>query len=168
MCCANFGGFCRGFSWRIFLGTLPTKMRRKNPATKPATKSGGLKKAKSAKNPLCPKTRPKILRDIWREFCGIFFRPTKQRPKNFGNISGHSLHKKIRSSKKNIVRARRSAGSSAVDCIATGERHCFQHSSWHQEGFFFLRATKCFMRKMLRNCPEGAFPLGSFEAIFRI
>ena len=34
-CCVNFGGFCRGFSWRIFLGTLShkieKKIRRQNP-----------------------------------------------------------------------------------------------------------------------------------------
>ena len=28
----HIGGFCRGFSWRIFLGNFPTKMREKNPA----------------------------------------------------------------------------------------------------------------------------------------
>ena len=35
-CCINFGGFCRGFSWRIFLGTFSPqkwgeKIRRQNP-----------------------------------------------------------------------------------------------------------------------------------------
>ena len=34
-CCINLGGFCRGLSWRILLGTFPTKMR-KNPAIKSA------------------------------------------------------------------------------------------------------------------------------------
>ena len=29
-CCVNSGGFYRGFSWRIFLGTFPTKMRKKS------------------------------------------------------------------------------------------------------------------------------------------
>ena len=38
-CGVNFGGFCRAFSWRIVLGNLPTKMRRKNPATKSAKKT---------------------------------------------------------------------------------------------------------------------------------
>ena len=42
-CCINFGGFCRGFSWRIFLGIFPTKMRRKYPARKSAKKSGAQK-----------------------------------------------------------------------------------------------------------------------------
>ena len=38
----EFGGFCREFSWRIFLGTFSRKkMRRKNPATKSAKTSGG-------------------------------------------------------------------------------------------------------------------------------
>ena len=36
-CCIKFGGFCRGFTWRIFLALFPTKMRRTNPATKSAT-----------------------------------------------------------------------------------------------------------------------------------
>ena len=29
-CCINFGGFCQGLSWWIFLGTFPTKMRKKS------------------------------------------------------------------------------------------------------------------------------------------
>ena len=28
-CCINFGGFCRGFSWRIFLGTFQHKNEEK-------------------------------------------------------------------------------------------------------------------------------------------
>ena len=28
-CCINFGGFCRGFSWRIFLGTFSHKNEEK-------------------------------------------------------------------------------------------------------------------------------------------
>ena len=39
-CCVNFGGFCRGCCWRIFLALFPTKMRRKNPREK----SGGPKR----------------------------------------------------------------------------------------------------------------------------
>ena len=40
-CCINFGGFCRGFSWRIFLGTFShkneeKKIRRENPRKNPA------------------------------------------------------------------------------------------------------------------------------------
>ena len=51
-CGANFGGFCRGFSWMILLGTFsPTKMRRTNQVTKSA-KSGG-PKIKIANNPFC-------------------------------------------------------------------------------------------------------------------
>ena len=38
--CLIFGGFCRGFSWRIFLGTFPRKNEGKNPATRSAKKSG--------------------------------------------------------------------------------------------------------------------------------
>ena len=33
-CCINFGGFFRGFSWRIFLALFPTKMRRKKSGEK--------------------------------------------------------------------------------------------------------------------------------------
>ena len=38
-CCINFGGFCRGFSWKIFLGTFShkneeKKIRRQNPKKK--------------------------------------------------------------------------------------------------------------------------------------
>ena len=46
--CINFGGFWRGFSWRIFWALFPPKMMSYNPATKSAKKSGG-SKAKSAK-----------------------------------------------------------------------------------------------------------------------
>ena len=51
-CCVNFGGFCRGFSWRFFLfcALFPSKMRRTNPATKSA-KNPAVQKSKSAKNP---------------------------------------------------------------------------------------------------------------------
>ena len=45
--------FCRGFSWRIFLGTFSHKNEEKNPARKSAKKSGGQKKKKSVKNPFC-------------------------------------------------------------------------------------------------------------------
>ena len=58
-CCAKLGGFCRGFSWRIFLGTFPHKNEEKNPATKSMTKSGGSKIKIRAKSVL-PKTEPKI------------------------------------------------------------------------------------------------------------
>ena len=58
-CCVNFGGFCRGFSWRIFLGTFSQKMRRKNPARKSAKKSGGSKK-KIREKSILPKAGPKI------------------------------------------------------------------------------------------------------------
>ena len=56
-CCINFGGFCRGFCWRIFLGIFPTKMRRKNPARKSAKKSGG-PKIKICEKSVLPKTDP--------------------------------------------------------------------------------------------------------------
>ena len=46
-CCINFGGFCRGFSWRIFLGTFSHKNEKKSP------------KKKSAKKSVLPKTDPK-------------------------------------------------------------------------------------------------------------
>ena len=56
-CCIKFGGFCRGFSWRIFLGTFSHKNEEKNPATKSATKSGGSKNKIREKSVL-PKTDP--------------------------------------------------------------------------------------------------------------
>ena len=58
-CCLKFGGFSRGFSWRIFLGTFPTKMRRKNPARKSAKKSGG-SKMKIREKSVLPKAGPNI------------------------------------------------------------------------------------------------------------
>ena len=42
-CCINFGRFCRDFPGGFFWALFPTKMRRKNPATKSAKKSGGPK-----------------------------------------------------------------------------------------------------------------------------
>ena len=54
-CRINFGGFCRGFSWRIFLGTFSHKNEEKNPARKSAKKSGGPKNINPAKNPFCQK-----------------------------------------------------------------------------------------------------------------
>ena len=57
-CCTNFGGF----SWRIFLGTFPTKMRRKNPARKSAKKSGG-PKIKIREKSVLPKSGPSICRE---------------------------------------------------------------------------------------------------------
>ena len=62
LCCINFGGFCRGFSWRIFSEQFfPPKMRRKHPATKSAKKSGGLKIEIRAKSVL-PKSDPNKLK----------------------------------------------------------------------------------------------------------
>ena len=43
-CCINFGGFCRGFSWRIFLGTFSHKNEGK--------KSGDKIRRLKNKNPL--------------------------------------------------------------------------------------------------------------------
>ena len=42
-CCISFGGLCRGFSWRIFLGTFSHKNEEKNPARKSAKKIRRLK-----------------------------------------------------------------------------------------------------------------------------
>ena len=33
-CCINFGGFCRGFSWRVFLGTFSHKNEEKRSGDK--------------------------------------------------------------------------------------------------------------------------------------
>ena len=60
-CCIDFGGFCRGFSWRIFFWALfPTKMRRKYPARKSAKKSGG-SKIKIREKSVLPKAGPNRL-----------------------------------------------------------------------------------------------------------
>ena len=56
-CCINFGGFSRGFSWRIFLGTFSHKNEEKNPARKSAKKSGGSKRKIREKSVL-PKAGP--------------------------------------------------------------------------------------------------------------
>ena len=54
-CGANIGGFCRGFSWRIFLGTfspqkLGEKIRRQHPRKNPAAQKWKSRKICSAKN----------------------------------------------------------------------------------------------------------------------
>ena len=56
-CCINFGGFSRGFSWRIFLGTFSHKNEEKNPAKKSAKKSGG-SKIKIREKSVLPKAGP--------------------------------------------------------------------------------------------------------------
>ena len=55
----SFGGFCRGFSWRISLGTFFPQKMRKNPATKSAKTSGG-SKIKIREKSILPKSDPKI------------------------------------------------------------------------------------------------------------
>ena len=55
LCCINFGGFCRGFSWRIFLGTFSHKNEEKKSGEKIREKIRWLKnknprKIRSAKN----------------------------------------------------------------------------------------------------------------------
>ena len=54
-CCIKFGGFCRGFSWRIFLGTFSHKNEEKKSGDKIRNKIRRLKnknprKIRSAKN----------------------------------------------------------------------------------------------------------------------
>ena len=57
LCCINIGGFCRGFSWRIFLGTFSHKneeefkFRRQNPRKNDRRpKNKNPRKIRSAKN----------------------------------------------------------------------------------------------------------------------
>ena len=67
VCCITFGGFCRGFSWRIFLGTSSHKneTKTKNPATKSATKN---RRPKNNTGHFFPqKWRKKIRRQIPRK-----------------------------------------------------------------------------------------------------
>ena len=59
-CCANFGGFCRGFSWRIFLGTFSHKNEEKKSGDEIREKIRRPKK-KSAKNPFCQKPTLKFV-----------------------------------------------------------------------------------------------------------
>ena len=68
-CCTNFGGFCRGFSWRIFLGTLS----HKNEEKKSGEKKSGEKicpKIKIREKSVLPGTDRKI--QVHRK--GAFFR----------------------------------------------------------------------------------------------
>ena len=55
-CCINFGGFSRGFSWRIFLGTFSHKNEEKKSGDKirekiRRPKNKNPRKIRSAKNP---------------------------------------------------------------------------------------------------------------------
>ena len=75
-CCINFGGFCRGFSWRIFLGTFSHKYEERKSATKSTKKTGGPKNKIREKSVL-PRTGPKkfgafFVRQFWNSFT-IFF-----------------------------------------------------------------------------------------------
>ena len=82
-CCINFGGFSRGFSWRIFLGTFShKKMRRKNPATKSAQKSGG-SKIKIREKSVLPKAGPK------NKFCHAIL--TLRRPDFESQLPRHTV-----------------------------------------------------------------------------
>ena len=63
-CCISFGGFCRGFSWRIFLGTFSHKNEEKKCGDKSAKKSGG-SKIKICEKSVLPKSDPNILCHYW-------------------------------------------------------------------------------------------------------
>ena len=69
-------------------------MRRKNPATKSAKKSGGPKKQKSAKKSVLPKTDPKISdgKNLVK-FWGRTFLAARKARKNSGRISGQISEK---------------------------------------------------------------------------
>ena len=74
-CCANFGGFRQGFSWMIFHGHFFSELRRKNPATKSARKSG-VPKINIRENPFYQKPTldfpPKTLSPQWQNKAMIF------------------------------------------------------------------------------------------------
>ena len=72
-CCINYGGFSRGFSEWIFLGTFSRKNEEKNPARKSAKKSGGSKRKIREKSVL-PKAGPK---DRFRETRMMQFKRNK-------------------------------------------------------------------------------------------
>ena len=56
-CCINFGGFCRGFSWGIFLGTFSHKNEEKISGDKIREKIGG-PKIKIREKSVLPGTDP--------------------------------------------------------------------------------------------------------------
>ena len=56
-CCINFGGFCRGFSWRIFLGTFSHKNEEKKIGEKIREKIRR-PKTKIREKSILPKTDP--------------------------------------------------------------------------------------------------------------
>ena len=58
-CCINFGGFCRGFSWRIFLGTFSLKNEEKKSGEKNPQKNPVAQKQKIRGKSVLPKTDPK-------------------------------------------------------------------------------------------------------------
>ena len=72
VCCVNFGGFWRGFSWRIFLGTFSYKNEEKKSGEKIREKIRRPKKKTSAKNPFCqnPTLSDGIAKLFRACFCG--------------------------------------------------------------------------------------------------
>ena len=65
-CCINYGGFCWGFSWRIFSGHFSHKDEEKKSSEKIREKIGG-PKIKIRKKSVLPKTDPNISRDACSE-----------------------------------------------------------------------------------------------------
>ena len=58
-CCIKFGGFSRGFSWRIFLGTFSHKNEEKKSGEKIREKKSGGSKIKIREKSVLPKAGPK-------------------------------------------------------------------------------------------------------------
>ena len=67
--CINFGGFCREFSWRIFLGTPSHKNEDKQIWRLNPPKNTAAQDQKSAKEPFCQQPTPKIGEEC-RQFRG--------------------------------------------------------------------------------------------------
>ena len=63
-CCINFGGFCWGFSWRIFLGTSSHKKEEKKSGDKIRAKTQRPKYKNPRTKNLLPKTDPNKTRKV--------------------------------------------------------------------------------------------------------
>ena len=77
-CCIKFGGFCRGFSWRIFLGTFAHKNEEKKSGDKIRDKIRRLKnknplEIRSAKKPALRKLQRNFRSHLWH-VAGVGFR----------------------------------------------------------------------------------------------
>ena len=90
-CCINFGGFCRGFSWRIFLGTFSHKNEEKKSGEKIREKIRRLKN-KNRKKSILPKAGPKIFSAPKRDSPK---RGSFRQPRDESRASGHLRNRAV-------------------------------------------------------------------------